>query len=361
MRAVPRPPFVFVLIVLLLAVSRPAPAQVTIRATSTTVGQQGDLGQICVMLETNGATVAGTQNDLNWDGTCASLPGDQSACFAAGAHGKQMQAGVPRGADFGLRVLMLSLSDVDPMPDGPLYCCRFQSEASPGSCCRISVVRAGASDPGGTAISARGVAGEICTAKDSGGRGIGDVIGGGAGLGGPGGTDTGFGAPGSGSQAAQPGAAAPVAPPAAQVLQGGGAGAPTPVAPAPGAPAGGATAAATVAVMRPTGPAEPARGLTPGQPSAASSASAATAEPTPAATTPAAAAPTAVRDTPTRVAALRPTARAAAATPRAEESDADGGWFGCHIGGGSAMPLLALGAVFGVLALVFRRPRAPQP
>ena len=52
-------------------------AAVTLRVTSATVQAPGDMGQICVQLETQGQLVAGTQNDLIWDGTCATLAPDR--------------------------------------------------------------------------------------------------------------------------------------------------------------------------------------------------------------------------------------------------------------------------------------------
>ncbi|MDX2170402.1 MAG: hypothetical protein SF182_25240, partial [Deltaproteobacteria bacterium] len=154
----------------------PARAAVTLQASSTTVANQGDSGTICVALITGGEEVAGTQNDLVWDGSCASMS-DTSSCYAAGSHGKQLQGKLLENRDFTYRALILSLSDVDPMDSGVLYCCNFVSEAAPGQCCNIAMTGMGASDSKGNAVSALGSSGKICTASSSGsGGGTGGVF-----------------------------------------------------------------------------------------------------------------------------------------------------------------------------------------
>ena len=96
-----------------------AAAAVSLQAGSVTVDAPFDDADVCVSLDTGGAAVAGTQNDLNWDGDCASLPGEDS-CVVAGMHGKDLSAAT-RCGDFCLRAIVLSLTDVNPIPDGDLY------------------------------------------------------------------------------------------------------------------------------------------------------------------------------------------------------------------------------------------------
>ena len=361
-----------------LAGARSAHGAASLSVSSTTVANQGDSGQICVILNTGGEEVAGTQNDLVWDGSCATLSAG-SNCYAAGTHGKGLSGKLLDARDFTYRALILSLSDVDPIDSGPLYCCAFQSEAAPGSCCNISIVGAGASDPRGKAIGANGSSGKICTAADSnsgrqGGPSLGQPLGGDGGGAGNGGA-----APAPANPAPAGGGAAPA--PAAQVLQGGGA--------RPGGPAGDSVPTLSLptlslptlglpplslptAAPTPVAPSGGAAALPPAAPAvalaplatAAKALSPATLETTVA---PTAAAPTAApvaADTPTHAAvASTPThARSTVAPTAAATKKADGGgWFGCQVGGGaSPLPGLCVGALFALAARRSRRRTAAR-
>jgi MYXO-CTERM domain-containing protein len=140
-----------------------AVAVVELRAEGVTVDAPGDVAQLCVSLDSGGAEVAGTQNDLVWDGSCATLP-NSASCEINPATGKQLQGGFPPQFDFTFRALVLSLADVDPIPDGPLYCCSFTVEGDPGTCCPVELVRVGASDPRGTALSTSANTAQLCVA-----------------------------------------------------------------------------------------------------------------------------------------------------------------------------------------------------
>ena len=140
-----------------------ASAEVRLDLSGATVAAPGDTARVCVSLATGGQEVAGTQNDLVWDGTCATVP-DDSACVATGSHGKDLQTRIQASEDFRLRALVLSLTDVDPIADGELYCCDVTIEAAPGACCDIAVVDAGASDSKGNAVPVSGSDAELCVA-----------------------------------------------------------------------------------------------------------------------------------------------------------------------------------------------------
>jgi MYXO-CTERM domain-containing protein len=146
-----------------------AAAAVAIGATSATVQNPGDTAQICVVLATSGTDqgrVAGTQNDLTWDGNCAILA-DNSDCQIA-ARGKELSGTLsPQGQDFSYRGLVLSFGNTNPISDGPLYCCNFIGEADPGQCCNITVMATAASDSGGAAIATMGNTAKLCTASSS--------------------------------------------------------------------------------------------------------------------------------------------------------------------------------------------------
>ena len=166
---------------------------------------------------------------------------NDNGCAASGAHGKQVNTRIQNSADFRMRVLVLSLSDVDPIDDGVLYCCQVQGEAPSGSCCSISVVNTGASDSKGNAVGGvGGNTGRVCT-QGGGGSGGGGAVG--AVTGGqmansiannPGAVGQGMpsGNTGGGNVGAWHVGSGASAPPASQVLPGGGGGAP--VAPARG-------------------------------------------------------------------------------------------------------------------------------
>ena len=132
-----------------LVVANPGFGAVSLEATSATVSASGDQADLCVVLQSGGAPVAGTQNDLVWDGTCATLT-TAADCRINSATGKTLTGTVsPNGADFSYRGLVLSFTDTDPLPDGQLYCCTFAVDSAPGGCCPVAVVNAAASDPVG--------------------------------------------------------------------------------------------------------------------------------------------------------------------------------------------------------------------
>lgn len=336
--------------------SQPAAAAVSMSASSAQVSNPGDFGTICVALATNGESVAGTQNDLSWDGACATL--DESNCSAAGTHGKQLSGKLIPQRDFVYRALVLSLTDVDPIDDGLLYCCRFQAEAAPGQCCDIKMSNAQASDPRGEAIAALTNTAKLCVSNSgSSGGPVGNVgrsnqplSASNAGAGGE--------APAAAAQPAAP--AAGNAPPASQVLQGGGAQAPAPAAaPAGGAPDGAAAGDAAAGEAEP-GAAAPALSL----PGVAALATAVA--PTMAAATVAAATAAAPQDTPTEaieptapptVAPTKAAAKPAAAAPAAAAKDS-GGLFGCQVASsGIGFVPLAGAAALWVLGAALRRRR----
>ena len=131
----------------LLGYAVPAAATVVLLATSVRV-DPGDAAEVCVSLDSGGARVAGTQNDLVWDGSCATLP-DASACEANGATGKQLHGDLSHQQDFTYKALVLSLDNVKPIPDGELYCCRFQITDAQAACCPVRITGAAAADPSG--------------------------------------------------------------------------------------------------------------------------------------------------------------------------------------------------------------------
>lgn len=148
-------------LIALLARIDVAGAAVTLRAGSATVSTPGDTADLCVALATDGEQVAGIQNDLVWDGSCATLV-SESDCRINPATGKTLYGIFPPHLDFAYRAVVLSLTDLDPIADGELYCCAFVVEAAPGTCCAVGITQAGAADPRGNALSTLTTAGDLC-------------------------------------------------------------------------------------------------------------------------------------------------------------------------------------------------------
>lgn len=130
---------------------------VELRADRVTLSSTATTAQVCVSMETGGDAVAGTQNDLVWHGECLTLTG---GCSVNPATGKQLSTAIRSN---GLRALLLSLSDVNPIPEGVLYCCTFRPERlAAGECCPVRVSGTQASDPVGNALATSGSDGAVC-------------------------------------------------------------------------------------------------------------------------------------------------------------------------------------------------------
>jgi hypothetical protein len=154
--------------VTVLACAAAASAQ-SLHLSSAVVEQPGQPVDLCVALDSEGSAVAGTQNDLVWDGGCATL--DEDGCQIAPGTGKQLFGRIQSGPAFRYRAVVLSLDDVDPIDDGTLYCCPFRVDATPGSCCPVTLDAVGMSDPRGNAVVVTGGPrrASLCVAGDSSG------------------------------------------------------------------------------------------------------------------------------------------------------------------------------------------------
>lgn len=133
-------------------------AEAVTLSVSSASAAPGDVVEICVDLASEGSQVAGIQGDLVWNPQCAEL--DQGSC-RAGGHDKPLHKSA-RGAGR-LKVLVLALDNVDPIPDGSrLYCCNFRVHSDVRSTsCPITIQNAGASDPRGQAIPTNPLSGAI--------------------------------------------------------------------------------------------------------------------------------------------------------------------------------------------------------
>src|SRR5690349_13070700 len=84
----------------------------SLHVTAATVEQSGQYADVCVGLDSAGVPIAGTQNDLVWDGRCATL--EDGSCAIAPETGKQLNGRI-QSSGFRYRGLVLSLEDVAPI------------------------------------------------------------------------------------------------------------------------------------------------------------------------------------------------------------------------------------------------------
>ncbi len=117
-------------------------------------------GRVCVVMDSGGVDIAGTQNDLRFDSTCAGL--EQANCVAAKQHGKPLHGSLPTNEPSTFRSLVFALDNVDPMTDGEVYCCDFTIKGEGDGCCQVEMTRVGISDPQGVALDATVKEDRVC-------------------------------------------------------------------------------------------------------------------------------------------------------------------------------------------------------
>lgn len=117
-------------------------------------------GRVCVVMDSGGVDIAGTQNDLRFDSTCAGL--EQANCVAAKQHGKPLHGSLPTNEPSTFRSLVFALDNVDPMTDGDVYCCDFTIKGEGDGCCQVEMTRVGISDPQGVALDATVKEDRVC-------------------------------------------------------------------------------------------------------------------------------------------------------------------------------------------------------
>jgi hypothetical protein len=149
-----------------VAAAKPAPATAghPVLSLSSARGKPGASVSVSATLDTAGASVAGTQNDIVYDPAhiaIAQRANGKPDCRANGQLGKEgtafsfLPSGCRGASCTSVRVLVLSLSNVDPIPNGSvLYTCTVQiaPQARPGTH-RLEVTRVGFSSPTGQAIT----------------------------------------------------------------------------------------------------------------------------------------------------------------------------------------------------------------
>ncbi len=150
-------------------------------------GTAGATASFPVMLDSGGLPVAGIQNDITFDPLTpiAATGGGQPDCTANPATGKSIftafrPSGCTPGVSCtGIRVLMLSLSDLSPIPDGTLYTCNVAiSPSAPPGTYPLLNGHLGTSDPVGNAQPVNGSDGAVIVLSpiDTDGDGIVDAL-----------------------------------------------------------------------------------------------------------------------------------------------------------------------------------------
>jgi hypothetical protein len=144
-------------------------------ALSRAHGRPGAAVRVSATLDTGGASVAGTQNDIVYDPAqiaVAATSRGKPDCRANTGLGKEGTAFsfLPPGCRAGrggsctsVRALVLSLSNVDPIPNGSaLYTCNMQIAANASAGVqKLSNTRVGFSSPTGQSIAGSGGDGSI--------------------------------------------------------------------------------------------------------------------------------------------------------------------------------------------------------
>lgn len=133
-------------------------------SVGSATGGPGDSVTVDIVLQTEGSDVAGTENEIAFD-AAAPITG----CERNEAIGKEgtafafRPAGCTAGTDCtSVKALVLSLSNVDPIPDGSvLYSCTVQLPSDAG-CWALTCSAPGSSDPTGTALDTTCSDGEVC-------------------------------------------------------------------------------------------------------------------------------------------------------------------------------------------------------
>jgi hypothetical protein len=140
------------------------PTTVAVVSAATVQTAPGSTVPVCVSLANNMGQIAGVQTDLSWDPNCVSpvVSGGFPVCRPNPSTGKDATPTMINGTSF--TVLVFSITDLNPVPNGQIFCCDFLLVQSPPTpCCTIGVgnVR-GSTARGGAITNIEGVDGQVC-------------------------------------------------------------------------------------------------------------------------------------------------------------------------------------------------------
>jgi len=105
---------------------------------------------LAVALGTGGLAIAGLQLDMLFPDVVSTTPEE---CRVTADIAQQLYAAFPAGAEEVLRILLLSLTSLEPLPSAPLFSCTFHIRGdAPAGRYPIACERPGASTPEGSPL-----------------------------------------------------------------------------------------------------------------------------------------------------------------------------------------------------------------
>lgn len=132
----------------------------TMSLSSPVVSGGNQVARVCVHLDSAGEEIAGIQNDIVWDPSCAT-PIDNS-CSLLARHTTLSTALLGSSK---MTAFVFAFNNVDPLPDGNLYCCEFVVQDVEGdACCPLRLEGTRGSTPDGKFVALGAMNGEICPA-----------------------------------------------------------------------------------------------------------------------------------------------------------------------------------------------------
>lgn len=87
---------------------------------------------VCVVMSEGAGRIAGIQMNLSWDDRCLAPADPKQLCKASPASGKSTQTALQSPSE--LKAIVISFTDVSPIPDGELFCCQFVGKQRDDSC-----------------------------------------------------------------------------------------------------------------------------------------------------------------------------------------------------------------------------------
>lgn len=144
---------------LLLALANSALAAEVAVAPPTTPLHVGSPGDVCVLLREGAQRIAGIQMNLSWDDRCLAPADTKQLCRPSEASGKNTQAALQSPSE--LKAIVISFTDVAPIPDGELFCCSMiGKKAEEGCTVKISQV-IGSTSEGSRIDDIKGIDGRV--------------------------------------------------------------------------------------------------------------------------------------------------------------------------------------------------------
>jgi hypothetical protein len=92
----------------------------------------GDATNVCVDLADSGGEIVGLQLNMSWDKRCLEPLDARKLCTANATTGKPVHSAAQSNSE--LKAIVISFTDVDPIPEGEILCCNFKARQQAESC-----------------------------------------------------------------------------------------------------------------------------------------------------------------------------------------------------------------------------------